>query len=195
MHRMKSCNCEEETSVETVALSYNEDSREIYIFGSIDNAVASQVISAIGQFETEGRGNIGLVMCSSGGTEASGWAIYDALCLSKCKIIGRCYGECMSIAMLVLQGCDSRLVSPNTRLMVHNGTIDLGSTSQDKISNVNREIETMTRMYYEKLAEKSELTVDRIKKLCDNETFMSAEEALKYGLIDGILGQTKKRKR
>jgi len=191
MYTMKGC--EEEPTVESVSISYNEDTREIYLFGSIDGSVASQVISVLRQFENKGRGNIGLVMCSSGGSEASGWAIYDALCLSRCRIIGQCYGECMSIAVLVLQGCDSRLVAPNCRLMIHNGTINLGSTSQDKISNVNKEIETMTRMYYEKLAEKSELTVDRVKKLCDNETFMSAEEALKYGLIDGIIGQTKKR--
>lgn len=183
----------EEVEVGGASVLFGEESREIYVFGPIDDSVANRVIFGLREFESQGKGVITLVLSSGGGEEAAGWAIYDALALSPCRILAECYGECMSIAVLVLQACDTRLAAPNCRLMVHNGTVTVGATNQDKIRNINKEIETMTNNYYEKLADRSELSIDKVKRLCDNETFMSAEEALQHGLIDGILGRTKRK--
>ena len=184
----------DEIGEETVAVTMDELAREVLLFGTINSEVASQVILSIRQLDRAEKKNIHLIISSGGGEEAAGWAIYDALCLTRCKVIGQCFGECMSIAALVLQGCDSRLLSPNCRTMVHNGTVAYNGPL-DKVRVALKEENFLTQMYYEKLAEKSNLSIDKIKKLCDDETYFSAEEAIAYGLADGILGQMKKAKR
>ena len=65
----------------------------------------------------------------------------------------------------------------------------------DKVRIALVEENFLTQMYYEKLAEKSNLSIDKVKNLCDSETYLSAEEAVKAGFADGILGQMKKAKR
>jgi ATP-dependent Clp protease protease subunit len=181
------------TELETVAVAMDENAREIFLFGDIDSSTASQVILALRKLDRAKKANITLIISSGGGEEAAGWTIYDAICLTRSKVIGQAYGQCMSIAALVLQACDTRLLSPNCRFMIHDGTASY-TGPLDKINVALKEENFLTNMYYEKLAEKSELTVDKVKNLGNNETYMDANVACGYGLADGILGQTKKRK-
>jgi ATP-dependent Clp protease protease subunit len=181
------------SELETVTVTMDENSREIYLFGAINSETASQVIMALRQLDRASKKNITLVMSSGGGEEAAGWTIYDALILARSKIVAQCYGECMSIASLILQACDTRLVSPNLRFMIHDGTCAFNGPL-DKVRGALKEENFLTQQYYEKLAERSNLTVDEVEELCHNDTYLSAEETCKNGLADGILGQTKKRK-
>ena len=183
----------EELEVGDAVVTLDEDGREILIFGSINAAVASQVVSGLHQLDRAAKSNINLIMASSGGEEMPGWSIYDALCLAKSKVICQCLGECMSIAALILQGCDTRLLAPNCRTLIHNGTVAYNGPL-DNVRIALKEENFLTQMYYEKLAERSNLTVNEVKDLCDAETYMSAEKFIEYGFADGILGQTKKRK-
>ena len=181
---------------EVSTLLFEDINREIYIFGYIGLDTAAQTIQKIRQYESLGNDNINVIVNSSGGLEAAGWAIYDAFCLSQCKIIGMFYGECMSIATLVMQGCDTRLLSPNCRLMMHNGTIDLGSMQQDKLLKITaKELKLTTDMYHREIANCSNLSLKQVQKLCEKEGYFSAEEALKMGLADKILGQSKRSKK
>jgi ATP-dependent Clp protease protease subunit len=184
----------DEIGEDTVAVTMDELAREVLLFGSITSESASQTILSIRQLDRAEKKNIHLIISSGGGSEPAGWAIYDALCLTRCKVIGHCFGECMSIAALILQGCDSRLLSPNTRFMIHNGMVAYNGPL-DKVRIALVEENFLTQMYYEKLAEKSNLSIDKVKNLCDSETYLSAEEAVKAGFADGILGQMKKAKR
>jgi ATP-dependent protease ClpP protease subunit len=182
-----------EVDMNTVTVTMDEDAREIYLFGAVDIEVASQVVVALRQLDRVGRGNITLIISSGGGEEGAGWTIYDALCLTRSKVIAQCYGECMSIASLILQACDTRLLSPNCRFMVHNGTCAFNGPLE-KVRGALQEENFLTLKYYEKLAERSELTIDEVKDLCDNDTYLTAEDTCKNGFADGILGQTKRRK-
>ena len=178
----------------TVPVVMDEQSREIYLFGSVDESMASQAILAIRRLDSIGTDNITLIIQSDGGDEGSGWAIYDALRLARCKIVGQCYGVCMSIMALILQACDTRLLAPNCRFMIHDGNTDYGPASLREVRTLLKEENILTQMYYEGLAEKSELSVDKVKKLCEDESYMDANVAVGYGFADAILGQTKKRK-
>jgi ATP-dependent Clp protease, protease subunit len=184
---------EDECTVEAQSINVDEDAREIILFGTVSTEMASQIILWLRQMDRAAKKNISLVISSSGGEEAGGWAIYDALCLTRSKVIGQCFGECMSIAALILQGCDTRLLSPNCRFMIHNGTATFGGPLE-KIRTAIAEENLLTQLYYEKLAERSNLTVARIIEMCNNDTYMSASTAVKSGFADGILGESKKRK-
>lgn len=187
---IKKAQCESAELEDTVSICLDEENREVTLFGPVNAGMASEVVSAIRKLDFASDDAISLVMCSPGGEEGAGWAIYDTLILSRSKVIGQCFGECMSIAVLILQGCDARLLSPNCRMMVHNGSIGVAGPAE-KVAGAVKEQGNLTKMYYEKLIEKSELSLDQIKKLCDNETYMDAEVAVGYGLADGILGQVK----
>ena len=191
---MKKC-VETEAELESVLVTMDAEAREVMMFGQISQETASRVILAIRQLDRDSKANINLIISSTGGDEGGGWAIYDALCLTRSKIIGNCFGECMSIAALVLQGCDTRLLSPNCRFMIHNGSFSIESQPLEKVRAAVGEENILTQMYYEKLAERSEISVDKVKQLCNNEAYMSAEVAVGYGFADGILGQTKNRRK
>jgi ATP-dependent Clp protease protease subunit len=188
---MKNC---EGLEIGDAVVTLDEDGREILIFGSINTEVASQVVSGLRLLDKASKSNINLIIASGGGEEAAGWVIYDALCLSKSKIIAQCFGECMSIAMLILQGCDTRLLSPNCRTMCHNGTVAYNGPLE-KVRSALKEENVLTQMYYEKLAERSNLTLSKVEDLCNAETYMSAEEAVRAGFADGVLGQVKRKRR
>jgi ATP-dependent Clp protease protease subunit len=183
----------ESSELDTVAVVLDEDSREIVLFGDIDAEIAAQVVTGLRQLDRASKANITMIINSGGGEVTAGYAIYDAMCLTRSKIVGQCYGGCMSIATLILQACDTRLLAPNCRVMIHNGSAGY-SGPLEKINAAIKEENLLTQLYYEKLAERSELTVDQVKDLCDHESYMDANVAVGYGFADGILGQTKKRK-
>jgi len=161
--------------------------REIAIFGSVSDETVCNVITALRQFDTKGKKNIGLIVSSSGGDEGSGWAIYDALRLARSKIIGQCFGECMSIAALILQGCDTRLLSPNCRFMIHDGTFAT-SAALTQVKNAVEEEVFLTQKYYEAFAERTTISLAKVIELGRKETFMSADKAVEFGFADGVLG-------
>jgi len=186
---------EEVTEVEIQGnVAVDGGAREILLFGAIDDTIALQVVTSLRKMDRESKDDITLIISSGGGVEGSGWAIYDTLLLMRSKIIAHCFAECMSIAALILQGCDVRLLSPNCRFMVHNGITQYGKMSVNDINNALKEENFLTHRYHEALALKSNLTIDEVKKLCNNDTYMDANTAVGYGFADGILGETNKRK-
>jgi ATP-dependent Clp protease protease subunit len=184
---MKNRSKDEEETCHTETVSIDIEAREILVFGMIDTDVAAKVFAGLRLLEKENRKDITLFLNSGGGEEVAGWVIYDALRLCKSNIVCQGYGSCMSMAALILQGCDKRLLAPHCRFMVHNGSITLGTQPLEKARAMLQEENCTTTMYYEKLAERSNLTVDEIMTLCNNETYMSAQQAVGYGFADGIL--------
>lgn len=172
-------------------VTINEEGREILLFGDITPVSACQFILGLRQLDADSRGPISLLINSTGGSVFDSSAIYDAICLAKSRVIGQAYGACMSGAIFILQACDTRLAAPTCRIMVHN---PYSNTSNEfDIKELRKEIKEacyVTNLYHEKLMEKSNLTLDKIKKLCEDTAYMTPEEALEFGLIDSILGQT-----
>jgi ATP-dependent Clp protease, protease subunit len=164
-----------------------ESLREIAMFGSISDETVCNVITALRQFDAKGKRNIGLVISSTGGDEGSGWAIYDALRLTRSKIIGQCFGKCMSIAALILQACDTRLLSQNCRFMIHDGTFTASGALAQVKNSVEEEV-FLTQKYYKTFAERTTISLAKVIELGRKETFMSADKAVEFGFADGVLG-------
>ncbi len=167
------------------AVAVNETGREIQLVGGVDDDTAGLVIAGIRGLDRK-RGAIDVLLASSGGDEEAGWALYDVIRTASNEIRVAAFGACHSIAALVLQAGETRLLSPNCRMLIHNGSVALRG-HYGVVQAGARESKFRTRRYYEALAERSEQSVRHIKALCDKETVLSAEEALTKGLADGII--------
>lgn len=161
--------------------------RTIYLVGEVDNAMLHRFVAAFDVLDST-KGPIRIVLSTPGGSEPDGYAIYDLLKLAKNTIVIEGYGAVQSIGSLILQAADLRLLSPECRLMVHNGSVEFGQAlNTDTLVAIGREIERNNKRYVDILAAKSSLPVGRIKELVDAETYMSAAESIQYGFADGIL--------
>lgn len=190
---MKLKHCKEQEEIDTIGTVYDEESRTVYLTGEVNLNTYQNIVSAIRHLDKT-KGNITFVINSSGGEAAAGFAIADAIKLTKSKVIAVCLGECMSIAMTILQSCDSRMSAPNCRFMIHNGSWSVPDLTVSQVRNHIKEIQALNEQIYDSLTEKSALVKSEVEKMCETETFMSAELALGYGFIDCILGTEGKKK-
>lgn len=162
--------------------------RTIYLTDSIDMDTATKFFIAFSKI-SETEGPIRIVLMSTGGSEAAGWAIYDLLRESTNTVVVDAYGSAFSIAALILQGGDIRRMSPECRFMVHAGTVTPGEdVDQRTLIALGKEATRTNLRYQEVLAERSGMPLERMTKYCDDETYFTAAEALQQGLIDAVIG-------
>ncbi len=132
--------------------------------------------------------DISLYINSPGGSAYAGMAIYDSMQYVKPDVRTICLGMGMSAAAMILCGGASgkRLALPNAKVMIHQGSAGFRGTPAD-IQIHAQEILGMTRRMAEIIARHTDKPVDEVMKDIDRDRFMSAEEAVEYGLIDGIV--------
>lgn len=169
------------------------EARVIFLFGVIDDEEAAQVVVGLRQLQERGPEPIQIVICSGGGSEASGWAIYDAIRSCPSHVNVDAIGFVGSMAVAILQAADTRRMAPECRLMVHAGSATLGdSIDQKTFIALGREAKKTNRRYQQVLANHTGLSVKRMREFCATETFFSAKEALKWGFVDSITTYPKK---
>lgn len=181
--------------------------RVIYLFGEVDDIMAYRVKYALDQMDKDNSKPVKIIMSSPGGLEPAGIAIYDALRQSLSSIYVECYGSCMSIATLILQGADHRYISENCDFMIHGGTLtvsseDTASIPQQVLIDMGKQIEKSNLRYCEIMAARSGQSVETIQNWCKGETFFTAQEAKEAGFADEVIKPikqfavpTKKKKR
>lgn len=166
--------------------------RTIYIGGEceeIDSHEAQRVISALHILDRTD-GEITIKICSPGGDWYCGMAIYDAVatCANEVKMVG--YGQIMSMAAIILQAADTRILMPRASVMVHYGSEWFGGHTKDlqrRAEESRRSSETMEDIFLAKINEKHpEYTREQFKSKFAFDVFMSAEEAVEFGLADEI---------
>jgi ATP-dependent Clp protease protease subunit len=169
--------------------------RVIFLFGALDGEEACGVAVGLRQLQEQGPEPIQIVLCSGGGSEGAGWAIYDAIRSCPNHITVDALGFVGSMAVAVLQAADTRRMAPECRLMVHAGSASLGeSIDQKTFIALGREAELTNRQYQKMLVRHTGLSLKRIVKYCNTEAFFSAKEALRLGFVDEILPYAKKKK-
>lgn len=175
--------------------------RRVYLIGTIDESVAKHFMVAFNTMD-DTPGEITVVLCSSGGEESAGYAIYDMMTAAQNPVTIVAYGECMSIATLVLQGATERYLSPECQLMVHNGHVVMGAgdgeggvqVDADDMVKYAAEVKRNNSRYHLALSKHTGQPIKLIKAMCERETFMSAKEAVEKGFADGVIHQPKPRK-
>lgn len=163
--------------------------RIIFLGTPIDDGVASLIIAQMLFLEAEGDDrDIYVYINSPGGYVTAGLAIYDTMQYIKPDVATICMGQASSMAALLLAGGakGKRSALPNARIMIHQ---PLGGT-EGQASDIKiqaDEIMTLRTKLNKILAVSTKQTPKRIERDTDRNFFMSADEALEYGLIDTIL--------
>ncbi len=163
--------------------------REIFLWGEINDESAASVVQKIVYFDGQSSEDITLFINSPGGMISSGLAIYDAMQYAASDIRTVCMGLAASMGAVVLcAGTKGKRQSwDNARIMIHQPLIAgnfFGPASEIKI-----QAEEMLRVrdrLNNILAEHSGQTLKKIEEDTDRDYFMSAEEAVNYGLVDAI---------
>lgn len=167
--------------------------RTIYIIGEIDGEKSFRLIPVIRLID-ESKGPIKVFISSPGGDEAAGFAIYDTLRLVRNRLITTGFGGVYSIAALIFQAGNSRLLAPNSQLMMHNGTIGVGGETidSDRVEQLGREAAQNNARYHRVIAERSRVDLQKVREWCKNERYFLAEEAVAEGLAEGLVDWSSK---
>ncbi|EDM23584.1 ATP-dependent Clp endopeptidase proteolytic subunit ClpP [Caminibacter mediatlanticus] len=163
--------------------------RIIMLQGEINDHTASLIVAQLLFLEAENpEKDIYLYINSPGGVVTSGFAIYDTMNYIKPDVVTICMGQAASMgAFLLSSGAKGkRFALPHARIMIHQ---PLGG-AQGQATDIEihaKEILRMKKELNKILAENTGQSVRKIEKDTERDFFMSAEEAMKYGLIDKVL--------
>ncbi|NLY29185.1 MAG: ATP-dependent Clp endopeptidase proteolytic subunit ClpP [Firmicutes bacterium] len=167
--------------------------RIIFIGGPINDHVANLVIAQLLFLESEDpEKDIALYINSPGGVVYSGLAIYDTIQYIKPDVSTICIGMAASMAALLLAAGTKgkRYALPYSRIMIHQPWGGTRGQATD-IEIEAREIIRLKRIGNEILTKHTGQPLERIERDTDRNYYMSAQEALEYGLIDGVLDSSK----
>ena len=132
--------------------------------------------------------DIMLYINSPGGVITAGMAIYDTMKLIKADVSTICLGDAASMGAFLLSAGTKgkRLALPNARIMIHQPLGGAKGQATD-IEIEAKEILRMKTMLCTLMAEHTGQTIDKIKQDTERDNFMTAKEALEYGLIDKVI--------
>lgn len=162
--------------------------RIIFIGTPIDDAVANLVIAQMLFLQMEDpKKDIHLYINSPGGVVTGGMAIYDTMNFLQCDVVTYCIGMAASMATVLLAAGTKgkRFALPNSRVMIHQPTGGASGQTAD-IAIQAKEIIRWRRTLNEIIAKHSGKTPDQVEKDSDRDYYMSAQEAMAYGLVDKV---------
>ena len=163
--------------------------RIIFISGPINDEVASVVIAQLIFLENEdAKKDITLYVNSPGGQVASGLAIIDTMNFVKSDISTVCIGMAASMGAMILSAGakGKRFALPNSEVMIHQPLGGAEGQASD-IAIAAENILKTRNVLYKMLAKSTGKTLQQIEKDADRNYWMSAEDAVKYGLVDKVI--------
>ena len=165
------------------------EDRIIFLTGEINDAVANTVVAQLVYLENKDPGKeISLYINSPGGSVTAGMAIYDTMNFISCDVCTICIGMAASMGAFILSsGAKGKRFSlPNSEIMIHQ---PLGG-AQGQASDIKIQAEHILKIRGRMnaiLAANTGRPVEEIERDTDRDNYLSAEEAVGYGLIDKII--------
>ena len=167
--------------------------RIILLGTPIDDDVANLVIAQLLFLQAEDpKKDIDLYINSPGGSVTAGLAIYDTIQTVSCDVKTFCIGQCASMgAVLLTSGTPGkRFALPHSRIMIHQPWGGAEGTAAD-IEIQSKEILRLRSMLNNILARHTGQNLKKIERDTNRDLFMSASEAVEYGLADSIVNNKK----
>ena len=188
---MKPRNDNPDSAEEEGQVLVDVENRKIFLLGEINDNRAANFVMAFQNLDSRD-GPIIVILNSPGGMIHAGYAIYDVICLSSNLVTIECYGSVYSMATLILQAGDMRLIGPQCRLMIH----DIFTDAQGELTVVGagrlaKELVNDNKHYQDIIAQRTGLSARKLANMCKKETYMSAEEGLRLGFVDKVMTPTK----
>jgi len=163
--------------------------RIIMLNGEVHDGVASTIVAQLLFLEAEDPDkDIYLYINSPGGVITAGMAMYDTMNYIKPDVSTICMGQAASMgAFLLSAGAKGkRFALPNARIMIHQPSGGAQGQSTD-IQIQAKEIQRMKDSLNALIAEQTGQTVEKVEADTERDNFMSAQEAMDYGLVDKVL--------
>ena len=163
--------------------------RIIFLGDEVNDVTASLVVAQLLFLESEDSNkDINLYINSPGGSVTAGMAIYDTMQYIKCDVSTICVGMAASMGAFLLSGGakGKRFALPNAEIMIHQ---PLGGT-QGQATDMEIEVEHMLRIkknLISIMAENAGKDYETVLAHCERNNWMTAKEAMEYGLIDKVV--------
>lgn len=164
------------------------EDRIIFLSGEIDDAVANTVVAQLIYLEAKDPSkDISLYINSPGGSVSAGLAIYDTMNYVKCDVSTICIGMAASMgAFLLSSGTKGkRYALPNSEIMIHQVLGGASGQASDVEIHTKHLIETKQKLNGI-LAENTGKPYEVVERDTDRDNFLSAEQALEYGIVDQV---------
>jgi ATP-dependent Clp protease, protease subunit len=163
--------------------------RIVFLGTPVDDYVSNLIVAQLLFLEKEDPDkDIDFYINSPGGSVSAGLAIYDAMQIIKPDVATICVGQAASMgAVLLAGGADKkRYCLKHARVMIHQVSAGFQGTTADinvQAAEINRAMDTLMEI----LARHTGKDKDVVRKDCDRDYFMSADEAVTYGIVDKVL--------
>ena len=163
--------------------------RIVFLGTPVDDYVANLIVAQLLFLEKEDPDkDIDFYINSPGGSVSAGLAIYDCMQIIKPNVATICIGQAASMGAVLLAGGaeNKRYCLKNARVMIHQVSAGFQGTTADinvQAAEINRAMDTLMEI----LGKHSHKDPERVRKDCDRDYFMSAEEAKAYGIVDNVL--------
>ena len=169
--------------------------RIIFMGSQINDDVANAVVAQLLFLQSEDpKADVHLYVNSPGGSISAGLAIYDTMQFINCDVATYCVGQAASMGAVLLAAgaAGKRKALPNSRIMIHQPLAGAEGTAEEIIIHAKEFIKVKERLN-RILIKHTGHPLEKIEQDTDRDRFMSAEEAMEYGLIDHVIehaGQT-----
>jgi ATP-dependent Clp endopeptidase proteolytic subunit ClpP len=169
--------------------SYTEEGDE----SGTDGQLADRTIKNLSILDNIADTPITIIMNNPGGENTHGMAIYDAIKGCRSEVTINVLGMAMSMGSVILQSADRRLLSPNSRIMIHYGYFGMNEhakTVYKWMEESKKSDHWMEELYLSKIREKHPtFPMAKVKRMCEFDTILNPHEAVSLGLADAILGE------
>src|SRR5271163_3113215 len=163
--------------------------RIVFLGSQVNDEVANSIVAQLLFLQSEdARADIHLYINSPGGSVTAGLAIYDTMQFVTCDVATYCIGQCASMGAVLLTAGTSgkRNALPHARVMIHQPLAGTEGTTTEILLHL-KEFQRLKKDLNEILLKHTGQTLERIEKDTDRDKFMSAKEAMEYGIVDHVL--------
>ena len=163
--------------------------RIIFLSEDVNDATASLVVAQLLYLEAQAPDkDIQFYINSPGGSVTAGMAIYDTMQYIKCDVATICVGMAASMGAFLLSAGTKgkRMALPNAEIMIHQPSAGTQGQITDMAIHMKR-LQTIKERMNRILAENTGKSVEEVTAACERDNFMTAEEALAFGLVDRVL--------
>lgn len=169
--------------------------RIIYVLGGVDDTMANSICTQLMFLNKEDpEKEIEMYINSPGGVVTSGLAIFDTMKMISAPIKTVCFGQACSMGAFLLSQGETRYATENARIMIHQPSGGSQGQATDIVIQTN-EIMRMKEILTQHMANRSNRSYEELLALMERDKFMSPEQTIELGLIDGIVQHQKKHKK
>ncbi len=163
--------------------------RIIFLSEEVNDATASVIVAELLFLEAQDPDkDIQFYINSPGGSVTAGMAIYDTMQYIKCDVATICVGMAASMGAFLLSAGTKgkRMALPNAEIMIHQPSAGTQGQVTDMAIHMKR-LQTIKERMNRIMAENTGKSVEEVTAACERDNFMTAEEALAFGLVDRVL--------